>query len=100
MKRFSLLSGLIVALAAGGTCQAQQINTSQSRTVTLTDAQLARTGVNTPLDRKATLNPVMTRAIAQRDAQGKLVVKCQVEPSPMAHAGNPTHGNEQTRKIK
>lgn len=87
----------LAAFAAVSTMgQAQTINTSHSRSVALSGAQNLASEPALATRQPAMLR-VMTRAVAHRDANGELVVKCHVEPSPIA-AG--PRGRERTTTHK
>lgn len=80
MRTFSVTCLAILA-AVSTIGQAQTINTSHSKIVALTNAH--DEAPNPALTKQQPMmSPVMTRAIARRDASGELVVKCHVEPSP------------------
>lgn len=92
----TLLSALALAFASG-TCQAQQIDASRSHAAALVPADTPVPPHGATADHGMALSPLMTRAVAQRNAEGKLAVKCDLDGSPARHGGK---FNPPTRKIQ
>lgn len=82
--RHAILAGLGLLLAAGG-ASAQTLDTSREHTQPLASSAAATPGATAQATSRA-FSPRMTRAVARRNAQGELVVKCHVEDTPPAAA--------------
>ena len=100
MKRSILLSGSLIMLAVGAACHAQRIDMGQSRTAALTPEHTDAAHRTAGTDKKAMRVPVMTRAIAQHDADGKTVVRCDVDHVALPGSHHSGDANEMTRKMK
>lgn len=97
MKTLLAIS-LSMLAAASGICQAQAIDSRDSQSFALSTTQANTTGPLMAELKQPVMSTIMTRAIAHRDADGKLTVKCQVEESPIADAPRTPNSNARRRK--
>ncbi len=100
MKTIALLSSVAILLAGASICRAQQIDSSLSRTATLSPSDTPTATFATASRDKLKVSPLMTRAVAHRSAEGKVTVKCEVDHAGAPHSGHGTQTSEQTRKFK
>lgn len=79
-----LTTGLVALLAASGAGFAQPLDHDGARHGQLSPAQIEAIGQQLNKSPAASFAPVMTRAIASMDTDGKPVVKCHVEKAPLS----------------